>query len=78
MTKDPITVAARRIACLASNGRGISINEAASYIRNECGDVAKMRSALEEIHQRLSQHVGIDASRVELACHAIAAAALGR
>ena len=47
----PFTVAARRIACLASCGRGISVEEAEAYIRGECSGLEADKAVLTELEQ---------------------------
>lgn len=43
----PFIVAARRIACLASNGRGITVEEAEKYIRDECAALEADKARLD-------------------------------
>lgn len=49
MKNDPIIVAARRIACTATAAGGISVAQAAKYIRGECGNVAVENRRLKAI-----------------------------
>jgi hypothetical protein len=44
-SNDPFSVAARRISCLASNGRGITFDEAYAYVLAECSRLKEQNAA---------------------------------